>query len=330
MKKILVNKKFSFFIMSAFLVISTQVLFSETEKPIATVLDFTVSQVSEQEAAILVDYFSGHLVASNKFRVIDRTQRQTILSELKFSYDGCTDESCQLEIGKLLAARFIFIGSLGKLGSRYILNMSLVEVETGETLKSVSDKYSSLDYLVDDTGRIISIFTEREQPAGPEPPASARETSKPEVSTAPAASTPKIIPAPKPPSINLPIFLDFGMLAGGPLEFDLIDGVCLGAYFGGLFPIIEIFYVGASLSILFSLEDFDRGTVFFGGSVCLGDPSELALGIGIEVSPAVQFTGSVILGGTITAYIGGFDIRVFYGEDFVAGPVLTIGVGGHF
>jgi len=319
MKKIIEIKKYSFFILpAALLLFSTTCIFAETDKPIVTVLDFTVSQVSEKDAAILVDYFSGHLVSSGKFRVIDRTQRQIILSELKFSYDGCTDEDCQLEIGKLLAARYIFIGSLGKLGSRYILNMSLVEVETGETIKSVSDKFSSLDSLVDATGRIITIFTEEKKPAA----APAEEDKSP----SPAVTT----TVPLPPVQILPLFLDLGFLVGGPMEYSQIDGICMGAYIGGLFPIVETFYLGASMSVLFSVEDFDRGSVFFGVNACIGDPSEMAFGIGVEVSPAFQFTGTVILGGTLIAYMGGFDIRIFYGEDFVSGPVLTIGAGGYF
>ena len=166
-------------------------LFPDNNKPIVTVLDFSISQVSEQEAAILVDYFSNHLVSSGKYRVIDRSQRRTILSELEFSYDGCVDEQCQLEIGKLLAASYIFTGSLGKLGSRLILNMSLVDVETGEAVNSLSEKYENMDSIVDDTGRIIGIFTETysNEPAAAQTsaaiPAPAAKTAVPAVSSAP-------------------------------------------------------------------------------------------------------------------------------------------------
>ena len=53
--------------------------------------------------------------------------------------------SASLKSASFWHARYIFIGSLGKIGTRYILNINLVEVETGEALKSVSDKYNNLD-----------------------------------------------------------------------------------------------------------------------------------------------------------------------------------------
>lgn len=329
MKKYPYFRKPIFFILCAVLILLRPTsIYAQADKPIVTVLDFTVSQVSQQEAAILVDYFSGHLVSSNEFRVIDRTQRQTILSELKFSYDGCTDEDCQLEIGKLLAARFIFIGSIGKLGSRYILNMGMVEVETGETVKSVSDKYDNMDSLVDDTVRIVGIFTETDEPAYTVPE---KTTSIPTPAPTPVVKTPESASSTKPAKKKLPIYFDGGVNFGGTLNSDAVKGVCWGLYAGGLFPIVEFFYIGAQLNFLASMDDFNTGALFFGGSAILGNPGKLALGVGVEVSNAFDFTGTVVLGGSLTTYIGGFDIRLFYGKDLGEDiTVVMLGCGGHF
>ncbi|HAK46376.1 MAG TPA: hypothetical protein DCO79_10730 [Spirochaeta sp.] len=69
---------------------------------------------------LFVDFVSSHIVSTGNYRVIDRSQRQTILNEIQFSYEGCSDETCQLEIGRLLSAKLIVIGSLGKLGEQYL------------------------------------------------------------------------------------------------------------------------------------------------------------------------------------------------------------------
>lgn len=54
-------------------------------------------------------------------------QRENILDELEFSNSGCTDENCQFEIGKLLQARQMIVGSMGTFGNMHLLNIKLVE-----------------------------------------------------------------------------------------------------------------------------------------------------------------------------------------------------------
>ncbi len=75
-------------------------------------------------------------------------QRDNILEELQFSGSGCTDESCQLEIGKMLQANKMIVGSMGAVGNLQILNVKLVDVETGETLKSASKEYANMDEML--------------------------------------------------------------------------------------------------------------------------------------------------------------------------------------
>ena len=49
-------------------------------------------------------------------------QRETVLKELEFSMSGCTDESCMLEVGKMLSAELIVGGSISQLGSKIVLS----------------------------------------------------------------------------------------------------------------------------------------------------------------------------------------------------------------
>jgi len=130
----------------------------EVEKPIISVLDFKTSGISESEAVIFVDFLSSHIIDTGMFRVIDRMQREAILQEMNFSYAGCTDETCQLEIGKMLAANRIVVGSIGRVGDRYLLTIRMIAVETGEAIKSGSEKYTSLNDLIDDSERLAKDF----------------------------------------------------------------------------------------------------------------------------------------------------------------------------
>ena len=317
------------------IVLAPAATFSQEGKQIVTVLDFDVSQVSEQDASILVDFFASHLVEKGQYRVIDRSQRQNILNELHFSYEGCADEKCQLEIGRLLAARYIFIGSLGKLGSRYILNMSLVDVETGESVKSFSDKYLDMDCLVDGTGIIVDFFTLGERVHEEEGNGGAVAIAPMPVLSGTAAA---------PPANTSPVrtssrtaskrnwLLDLGVMIGGPLEESRVEGVCWGVYCGALFPVKAGFYIGPEMNVLVSSEDpAETGTFLMGLRLCFGNPKEFAVSLGLDAANAPDFTGGAILGGTAAILIGGFELKLFYGQDLKDSlPILTVGCGIHF
>ncbi len=90
------------------------------EKSSISVLDFKASGISDAELVVFVDYITSHIVSTGLYRVIDRSQRESILKEIDFSLQDCTDEACQVEVGRLLAAKAIVIGSLGKLGGQFI------------------------------------------------------------------------------------------------------------------------------------------------------------------------------------------------------------------
>jgi hypothetical protein len=108
------------------------------------------------EVAVFVDFLSSKIQSAGRYRVIDRMQRQNILAELEFSLSGCTDESCQLEIGKLIQAKQIIVGSMGSVGDFQILNIKLVDVETGETVSSALKQYKNINDMITDSDNLIN------------------------------------------------------------------------------------------------------------------------------------------------------------------------------
>lgn len=128
--------------------------------PLVTVLDFTIENLSKAEGMIIVDLLSNYLFETNRFRVLDRGQRDNILLEINFSLSGCADELCQLEVGKMLAADKIVVGSLGRIGNRYIINTKLIEVPTGETVSTSQEIYRSIDDLIDNCQNIIEELSD--------------------------------------------------------------------------------------------------------------------------------------------------------------------------
>lgn len=130
---------------------------------IIAVMDFETSGVSEQEMIVLVDYISSFITNNHNFIVLDRRQREVVLNELEFSNSGCTEEDCQIEIGRLLSANRIIIGSLGAIGSLYILNIKLINVETGQTISNVSNQYKNIEELVMNSESTIDILFKKDR-----------------------------------------------------------------------------------------------------------------------------------------------------------------------
>jgi hypothetical protein len=120
------------------------------DKPIITVLDFSTDGVSENEMRSIISLLSSALFQTGEFTVIDVSERERLLRELEFSMSDCTDESCLLEVGRMLSAEGIVVGNLGRVGNRYILSAKLLETETAKTLNTADGFYDDLDTLVDD------------------------------------------------------------------------------------------------------------------------------------------------------------------------------------
>lgn len=119
------------------------------EMPVVTVLDFQMNSVSENDMKSIISYLSASLHDTGVYRVIDTAQRDTILEELAFSNTGCTDESCQLEIGKLLSAEYIITGDVALVDERYVLSARMLETETSATVNTGRGIYPGLGEMID-------------------------------------------------------------------------------------------------------------------------------------------------------------------------------------
>ena len=74
------------------------------------------------------------MVNTGVFEVIEQSQAGNILDAQEYSLSGCTDEACAVEIGKLLAAENIVLGSVSKLGKKIIVTAKIIDVSTGQTV----------------------------------------------------------------------------------------------------------------------------------------------------------------------------------------------------
>lgn len=119
------------------------------EKPRITILNLEPRNISETDGLILTELISSSIIKTGRYQVIEAGQRNKILEESRFTLSGLTEEN-QIEIGRLLAAKNLVSGSISFLSGRVILNIRILDVETGETLFATYKVYGSLEEVIDD------------------------------------------------------------------------------------------------------------------------------------------------------------------------------------
>ncbi len=110
-------------------------LFSEDRKVLA-VPAIEAKGVSESIASTCRNILEAALIKTGAYSVMSYTDVEEILEAQAFSLSGCTDDSCAIEIGELLSAEKIVVGSLDGIGEAMVLTIRLVDVEKGNIEKA--------------------------------------------------------------------------------------------------------------------------------------------------------------------------------------------------
>lgn len=101
------------------------------DKPTCAVMTFQpLSGVNEGQARLVSERIFNEIGKADKYRMIERAQAEQVLKENQVALSA-TDTSGAIEVGKILAAQHIVIGSVGKIGNLFTINSRLVSVESG-------------------------------------------------------------------------------------------------------------------------------------------------------------------------------------------------------
>lgn len=110
---------------------------SNGKSPLVAVMPLEARQVSPDEALILSEALAAELQGSGEVRVMERSQMDKILAEQGFQKSGaCSGTECAVEVGQLLGIDRMVVGSVGKLGKTFVLVARMVDVASGEVLRS--------------------------------------------------------------------------------------------------------------------------------------------------------------------------------------------------
>jgi len=106
------------------------------ERPVVAVFNIEVKRVAlgKDRVAELSDYFADSLAATGAFQVVPRDQlKKRLVGLKKKSYQACYDQSCQVEIGRELAASKSLATRLMKIGSKCVVTATLYDLRRAAT-----------------------------------------------------------------------------------------------------------------------------------------------------------------------------------------------------
>jgi len=106
------------------------------ERPIVAVFSVELEGVklTGQFRNSLANYLATRLTESGKYQVIPRDQlKKRLFAQKKKSFKECYDQSCQIEIGKELAAEKTLSARIAKLGKRCTVSLTLFDLKKSTT-----------------------------------------------------------------------------------------------------------------------------------------------------------------------------------------------------
>ncbi|MFC1669258.1 CsgG/HfaB family protein [Spirochaetota bacterium] len=123
------------------------------------IMDFRAKDISRSDAMKVSELIRNELINIGEFTVIERSQMREILKEQGFQKTGCTDVSCAVQVGKILSAKKILVGTVMRLGRKIIITGRIVDVEKGVaefSEKGVARSKNNLDVAVENFSRKLS------------------------------------------------------------------------------------------------------------------------------------------------------------------------------
>ncbi|MCK5598409.1 hypothetical protein KAI78_02195 [bacterium] len=128
---------------------SLLIVFADNKIPAAFIDLQEGNAVNKGLVLTISDYFRTQLVNRGKYLIVSRESMEDILKEQQYQISGCTSQECLVQMGKVLGVRSMFVGTLGKVGSIFLLNIKLISVETGEIIEATSAEAASEEALLE-------------------------------------------------------------------------------------------------------------------------------------------------------------------------------------
>jgi TolB-like protein len=111
----------------------------ESDKPRLAIIPLEAQDVSETDTSIATQYLTTEIIRQGRFWVLEREYMAEILEEQAMVLT-CTDIECAIEIGRVLAAERVIVGSVARTGGNYVLTVRMIDVEKGSVIASTTER----------------------------------------------------------------------------------------------------------------------------------------------------------------------------------------------
>ncbi|HMB00530.1 MAG TPA: CsgG/HfaB family protein, partial [Spirochaetota bacterium] len=128
---------------------------------VVAVTELEAKNVNEMEASMVGDYIRSALVQTEKFRVMDKKNMKKVLEEQQFQMSGLVSTEKAVAIGKLLGAKLLISGSFGYMMKEYVMNINVVDVESGQIFYSKSERCKSIAKMEELISTIANEIAEK-------------------------------------------------------------------------------------------------------------------------------------------------------------------------
>ena len=183
------------------------------------VLDLDESNLDPGEARVISDRLRYFINSQPIFQLIERAKMLNIMEEVGFQLSGaCDTDECVVQVGKILGARKMIAGSIGRVGTIYTLQVRIVDIETSRVEHQAYTNVSGIEEVLEtatatvarELADILANQSEAVQPIGPATVRIgtwAEKTSMPSIRWGPVAGV-----------INGMLYVVGGRNAGGNLD----------------------------------------------------------------------------------------------------------------
>ena len=119
------------FLLALFLGLGVHLASAQTDRIPIAVMDLDAKGVGLEMgvADVITESVRDEFGKQKDFDLVAREKMAQLAKEKAFQLTGCTDVSCAVEIGKALNVKKMVVGSVGKLGQKYLVFLRVVDVE---------------------------------------------------------------------------------------------------------------------------------------------------------------------------------------------------------
>jgi len=135
------------------LIFFANVMAQDSGQRTIAVLDFDNNSIADKEqleplSKGLADMLSTEISQIESFKIVERKKLKDLLSEISLGQSGAIDGATAQQVGRLLGAQTLLLGGfVNMFGGKMRMDVRIVEVETGLTLKAEEE-----------TGKVDDLF----------------------------------------------------------------------------------------------------------------------------------------------------------------------------